>query len=60
MESERLRSAQRDVTGRQMQDYVFSMLIAELVRVVADLQERIDKLEEALARSSGKTKAATK
>ncbi len=32
-ESERLRSARKDVVGRQMQDYVFSMLMAELVRV---------------------------
>ncbi len=61
-DSERLRSAQRDVVGRQMQDYVFSMLIAELVRVVDAQQERIDRLEKDLARSSkaGKTKAATK
>ncbi len=61
-DSERLHSAQKDVVGKTMQDYVFSMLIAELVRVVDAQQERIDKLEEALARSSKavKTKAATK
>ncbi len=59
-ESERLRSAQRDVVGKTMQDYVFSMLISELTRVVAGQQERIEALEETLARSGGKSKAATK
>ena len=59
-ESERLHSAQRDVAGKTMQDYVFSMVIAELVRVVAGQQEQIDRLEKDLDRSSGKTKAAIK
>ena len=61
-ESERLHSAQKDVVGKTMQDYVFSMLVSELTCVAADQQERIDRLEKELARSSkaGKTKAATK
>ena len=61
-ESERLGSAQKDVAGRQMQDYVFSMLISELTRVVAGQRERIEALEKDLARpdKAEKTKAATK
>ena len=61
-ESERLHSAQKDVVGKTMQDYVFSMLISELTRVVDAQQERIEALEETLARSSetGKIKATTK
>ena len=59
-DSERLRSAQKDAVGKTMQDYVFSMLIAELARVVDAQQERIEALEKDLARSNGKTKAATK
>jgi hypothetical protein len=43
--SERLTSAQHDATGRTMPDYVSSMVIAELVRVVAAQEERIKKLE---------------
>jgi hypothetical protein len=48
-ESGRLHSAQHDVVGKQMDDFVFSVLIAELVRVVADQQERISELEKTLA-----------
>jgi len=59
--SERLRSAQRDVVGRTMDDFVFSMLLAELTRVVAAQQEEISVLraERASSRSSRKG-AATK
>lgn len=53
-ESERLRSTQRDVVGKTMQDYVFSMLIAELTRVVAAQQERIEKLEAQLKKPAKK------
>jgi hypothetical protein len=47
--SERLMSAQHDVAGRTMPDYVFAMVVSELTRVVAAQQERIDELEGEIA-----------
>ena len=46
--SGRLHSAQYDVAGRTMPDYLAAMLISELARVVAHQQERIEALEEQL------------
>lgn len=56
--NERLYSAKHDVVGRSMPDYVMSMLVAELARVVAGQQERLGQLEEALTLkgSGGKKK----
>lgn len=45
-DSVRLTSAQQDVVGRGMDDFVSAMLIAELTRVVAAQQERIGELEK--------------
>lgn len=45
--SERLTSAQHDTTGRTMPDYVFSMVMFELARVVDAQEERIAALEKA-------------
>lgn len=50
--SARLRSAEHDVVGRQMDDFVFAMLVAELTRVVAAQQERIEKLEAQLKKQA--------
>ena len=52
--SDRLVSARDDVTASTMDDFVFSMLIAELTRVVAAQQERIDALEK--TKPAGATK----
>jgi hypothetical protein len=46
--NKRLHSAQHDAAGRTMTDYVLSMLVAELTRVVADQQKRIEELEARL------------
>jgi hypothetical protein len=46
--SERLERAQTDMVGRGMDSFVFSMVVSELTRVVADQQERIEKLEKGL------------
>lgn len=55
--STRLHSAQYDVVGKLQPDFVSMMLIAELARVVASQQERIEQLEaglEATVKKSGK------
>jgi hypothetical protein len=44
-DSPRLYSAQHDVVGRGMPEYVSSMVIFELTKVVAAQQERIEALE---------------
>jgi hypothetical protein len=49
-DSPRLHSAQHDVVGRSMPDFVFSMVVGELTRVVARQAERIDELEKAVAK----------
>lgn len=51
--SERLYSAKHDIVGSTLPDYVLAMVLAELVRVVASQQERIEELEAA-AKKSGK------
>ena len=55
-ESERLHSAKYDVVGSTDADFVSAMLIAELARVVASQQERIEQLEAGtpVAKKSGK------
>ena len=58
-DSERLHSAQHDVVGRGMPEYVFAMVVSELSRVVARQQERIEELEGAAARGA-KTSAKAK
>lgn len=51
-ESARLHSAQHDVVGRTDTSFVFAMLVAELSRVVASQQERIERLEASLEASA--------
>jgi uncharacterized small protein (DUF1192 family) len=44
-DSPRLHSAQHDVLGRGLPEYVFAMVVSELTKVVAAQQERIERLE---------------
>ena len=52
-QSPRIYSAQNDVVGRTMPEYVSAMTLAELVRVVAAQQERIEQLESAAKPKAG-------
>ncbi len=52
-QSPRIYSAQNDVAGRNMAEYVSAMALAELVRVVAAQQERIEQLESAAKPKAG-------
>lgn len=44
-ESPRLASAQHDVTGRTMPEFRTAMIVSELARAVAALQQRVEELE---------------
>jgi hypothetical protein len=55
--SSRLFEAQYDVVGRNDPLFVSSVLIAELIGVVADLQDRVSELEQQ-PRKRGRANAA--
>ncbi len=55
-QSPRIYSAQNDVVGRTMPEYVSAMTLAEAVRVLAAQQERIEKLERAAKPKAGAKK----
>jgi BMFP domain-containing protein YqiC len=59
-ESERLLNAKHDVMGRNDFEYVSTMLLAELTRVVAAQDERIKELESHSLTDASKEKTVAK